>query len=59
MHGVFEESLVWSMICQPTLYTSTGKPVMTDLLLCDRWKLQLKRASAAKKVTNKRIKKTF
>ena len=29
---------------------------MTDLLLCDRWKLQLKHASAAKKVTNKRMK---
>ena len=32
--GVFEESLVWSVILQPILHR---KPVRTELLLCDRW----------------------
>jgi len=45
VQGVFEESLVWSMILQPILHTFT---VRTDLVLCDG-KLQLKHASAAEK----------
>jgi len=43
---VFEESLVWSKILEPILHR---KPVRGDLLLCKDGKLQLKRASAAKK----------
>jgi len=48
MQGVFEESLVWSMILQPILHR---KPVRGDLLLLHPkdGKLLLKHASAAKK----------
>ena len=45
VRGVFEESLVWSMILQPILHR---KPVRTDFLLCDG-KFHLKHASATEK----------
>ena len=37
VHGVFGESLVWSMILQPILHTSTEEACEDGLLLCDRW----------------------
>ena len=36
VRGVFEESLVWSMILQPILLL-LRKPVRGNLLLCNRW----------------------
>jgi len=36
VHGVFEQSLVWSTILQPTLHTCTEEACETELLLCDR-----------------------
>ena len=60
MHGVFEENLVWSMIHQPILHTSTEEACDESCCSVIDGKLQLKHASAAKKVTNKnKIKKNI
>jgi len=54
---VFEESLVWSMILQPILHTSTEEACEGRLNCCSviDGKLQLKHESATKKVRIKML----